>query len=169
MYYDKRFQLDYYFPMIAFNQEQIKANVTGSFIYSKRSKFASISNRIAHLDQSVLASVADRLSRGEFIKPETDTEKCCFSLLEDIDHVGAYTDGFLTSKKYMRNEIWSLISYKGAPNWFITFLQPTTSIHFVCTMLTRISGSLLTLDQQETETCWCSTILLLQPDFLTFL
>ena len=29
--------------------------------------------------------------------------------------------GSITSKKYMRNEIWSLISYVGAPSWFVTF------------------------------------------------
>ena len=29
--------------------------------------------------------------------------------------------GSIASKKYMRNEIWSLISYLGAPSWFITF------------------------------------------------
>ncbi len=27
----------------------------------------------------------------------------------------------MTSKKYMCNEIWSLVSYLGAPSWFITF------------------------------------------------
>ena len=38
-YYDKRFQTDLYFPIIAFNHEQIKASVTGSFIMAKRSNF----------------------------------------------------------------------------------------------------------------------------------
>ena len=32
MYHDKRFQTDFYFPMIAFNHEQLKAGVTGSFL-----------------------------------------------------------------------------------------------------------------------------------------
>ena len=35
MYYDKHFQTDYYFPMIAFNQEQIKKGTTGSFLLAK--------------------------------------------------------------------------------------------------------------------------------------
>ena len=29
--------------------------------------------------------------------------------------------GSTTSKKYMRNEIWSLISFMNAPSWFITY------------------------------------------------
>ena len=58
---------------------------------------------------------------GERVKPETDEEKSCFQLLNDIDHVGGQVKGSVTSKKYMRNEIWSLISFAGAPSWFVTF------------------------------------------------
>ena len=36
MYYDKRFQTDFYFPMVAFNHEQLKAGVTGSFLLAKK-------------------------------------------------------------------------------------------------------------------------------------
>jgi len=35
---------------------------------------------------------------------------------------------FNHSEKYMRNEIWSLISYFGAPSWFITF-SPADNMH----------------------------------------
>ena len=37
----------------------------------------------------------------------------------------------VTNKKYMRNEIWSLISYLGAPSWFITF-SPADIKHPLC-------------------------------------
>ncbi|KAF5318887.1 hypothetical protein D9611_014722 [Ephemerocybe angulata] len=110
MYYDKRFQMDFHFPMIAFNHEQMKANSTGSFLYAKRSNFGEISRRIANMDTDVMNSIAQKLSAGEHFKPESQPEKDCYSLLEDIDHVGAYADGFLSSKKHMRNEIWSLIA-----------------------------------------------------------
>ena len=39
--------------------------------------------------------------------------------------------GSITSKKYLRNEIWSLISYIGAPSWFITF-APADNKHPIC-------------------------------------
>ena len=38
---------------------------------------------------------------------ETDEEKLCFQLIKDLDHVGGHVKGSATSKKYMRNEIWS--------------------------------------------------------------
>src|SRR6202790_2418332 len=34
----------------------------------------------------------------------------------------------LLAKKYMRNEIWSLISFQGAPSWYIT-LSPADNKH----------------------------------------
>ena len=51
----------------------------------------------------------------------TEEEKACYKLISDLDHVAGHVQGSLTSKRYMRNEIWSLISYLGAPSWFITF------------------------------------------------
>ena len=55
------------------------------------------------------------------VKPESEEEKQAFQLLNDLDHVNYKVQGSITSKKYMRNEIWSLVSYLGAPSWFITF------------------------------------------------
>ncbi|KDR65411.1 hypothetical protein GALMADRAFT_30876, partial [Galerina marginata CBS 339.88] len=52
-------------------------------------------------------------------------------ILDDIDHVGGHVKGSLTNKKYMRNEIWSLMSFKGAPSWFITF-SPADNRHPLC-------------------------------------
>ena len=57
----------------------------------------------------------------------------CFPLIafnhEQIkDHLGGHVKGSITSKKYMRNEIWSLISFRGAPSWYIT-LSPADNKH----------------------------------------
>lgn len=131
MYHDKRFQTDLYFPIVAFNHEQIKAGVTGSFLLAKRHKFGEISNRLTSLNRQVLASLMERLSNGEPVRPETDEERACFDVLDDLDHVGGHVKGSLTTKKYMRNEIWSLISFLGAPSWFIT-LSPADNRHPIC-------------------------------------
>ena len=40
-------------------------------------------------------------------------------------------DGSTASRKYMKNEIWSLISYCGAPTWFVTF-APADVKHPIC-------------------------------------
>jgi hypothetical protein len=68
------------------------------------------------------------LTRGDRVRPETPKEKACYALISDLDYVGGYVQGSITSKKYMRNEIWSLISYLGAPSWFITF-EPADNRH----------------------------------------
>jgi hypothetical protein len=61
-------------------------------------------------------------------------------LINDLDHVNGHVPGSITQKKYMRNEIWSLISYFGAPSWFITF-SPADNMHPI---------SLYFADTQET-------------------
>ena len=131
MYHDKRFQTDFYFPMIAFNHEQLKAGVTGSFLLTKRKMWPGISNRLKSLNHDVLKIISDKLSNGAHFSPSTPEEKNCFRLLHDLDHVGGFVKGSITSKKYMRNEIWSIISQMGAPSWFIT-LSPADSRHPIC-------------------------------------
>jgi len=76
----------------------------------------------------VLSSLTRCMADGERIKPETDQEKECFQLINDLDHVNGHVPGSITQKKNMRNEIWSLISYFGAPSWFITF-SPADNMH----------------------------------------
>ena len=49
--------------------------------------------------------------KGDRVKPETEAEKACFKVLSDIDTVGGHVKGSLTSKKYMRNEVWSLLCF----------------------------------------------------------
>jgi hypothetical protein len=80
------------------------------------------------VDEGVLNHIARKMEDGEKVIPETDEEKLCFQLIKDIDHVGSHVKGSLTNKKYMRNEIWSLISFAGAPSWFITF-SPADNMH----------------------------------------
>ncbi|KAJ7109038.1 hypothetical protein C8R43DRAFT_905040 [Mycena crocata] len=59
MYHDKRFQMDTYFPMIAFNHEQLKAASTGSMLLAKRSKFASIARRLSAVNPKIAGDIAD--------------------------------------------------------------------------------------------------------------
>ena len=131
MYQDKRFQTDPAFPLIAFNQEQIQDSSTAGFVTAEKPYFAEVARRLMTLDKSVLQDITSRMMNGERVKPETESEKACFKVLSDIDTVGGHVKGSLTSKKYMRNEVWSLISYIGAPSWFIT-LSPADINHPIC-------------------------------------
>jgi len=121
MYHDKRFQMDAYFPLVAFNHEQIKKSTTGGYLLTEKRNFHDIADRLMNINTGVLEDLSKRLSRGDRVRPETPEEKACYALISDLDHVAGHVQGSVTSKKYMRNEIWSLISYLGAPSWFITF------------------------------------------------
>ncbi|KAJ7868393.1 hypothetical protein B0H14DRAFT_2198901, partial [Mycena olivaceomarginata] len=56
---------DVYFPMVAFNHEQLKRSAQGSNIHVKRSKFAVISRRLLAMNPEVAANIADRMAAGE--------------------------------------------------------------------------------------------------------
>ena len=128
MYYDKRFQKDPHFPLIAFNHEQMKESTTAGYLTAERKSFHDITDRLMKVNLEVLSDLTKRMTEGERIKPETEDEKLCFRLIHDLDHVNGHVPGSITQKKYMRNEIWSLISYFGAPSWFITF-SPADNMH----------------------------------------
>ena len=126
LYHDKRFQRDENFPLIVFNHRQIKNSVTGGHLLAKKSIFPKIIDRLDRLDLMTLTDLIERL-RKSHVKPLSQQEKDCFDVLSDLDHIAYHVDGSLTSKKYMRNEIWSLISHLGAPTWFITFAPSDTN------------------------------------------
>jgi hypothetical protein len=128
MYHDKRFQRDVCFPFVAFSHQQIKASTTGGFLLAESQKFDEIADRLLNVNQDVLENIAKRMSDGEIVKPSTEDESACFQLIRDLDHIDGKVSGSITSKRYMRNEIWSLIAYLGAPVWYIT-LTPADNKH----------------------------------------
>lgn len=131
MYHDKRFQRDHEFCLIAFNHEQIKDSTTGGYLMTEKANFDDVATRLLRVNTSVLKDLSRRLGSGERVKPESEEEKACYGILKDIDHVGSHVNGSLTSKRYMRNQIWSLTAYAGAPSWYIT-LSPADNKHPMC-------------------------------------
>jgi hypothetical protein len=120
MYYDKHFQHDQIFSLIAFNHQQIKNSSDGGYLLTHKHNFPEVATRLSNIRVSTLDSLVARMKEGT-VTPETNEEKDCFKLLNDIDYVATHVDGSVTNRKWMRNEIWSLTSYLGAPSWFITF------------------------------------------------
>ena len=131
LYHDKRFQTDVCFPLVCFSHKLIKASTTGGFLLAEKSKFDDIVDRLTSVDKDVLKSLADRLAAGDHVRPETDAEKMCYQIIKDLDQINFRVDNSTTSKKTMRNEIWSLIAHLGLPTWFITF-TPADSYHPIC-------------------------------------
>jgi hypothetical protein len=62
----------------------LKADTTGSFLLAPHCNF-----------KTIFTDLAKHMSEGEHLKPETEDEKLCFSML---DHVGGHVKGSLTSK-----------------------------------------------------------------------
>lgn len=128
MYHDKRFQTDPGFALIALNHDQIQSSTTGGYLTADKAYFHQVVDRLYNIDLKVLSDITLRLQQNVRVKPESEAEKACYKLLNDLDVVGGHVKGSITSKKYMRNEIWSLISSHGAPSWFIT-VSPADNKH----------------------------------------
>jgi hypothetical protein len=131
MYHDKRFQTDVYSPIVAFNHAQMKAASISSFLVANRTKFHDVADRLLGLNLHELNSISEWMIEGEIVKPITEDEKECFRILGDVDSVAGKVQGSLILKEYMRNEIWALTSFMGAPTWFIT-LSPADIAHPLC-------------------------------------
>ena len=97
MYHDKRFQQDPAFPFVAFSHQQIKASTTGGFLLAETNKFDDIAHRLLRVDQEILSSIADRMSKGELVKPSNQEETDCFQVIRDLDHIGGKVSGSVTS------------------------------------------------------------------------
>ena len=59
-YHDRRFQVDEYFPYIAFNQYQIKSSSQGAFVLIEKRKMGYVAEEILDLDIDVLTALIDR-------------------------------------------------------------------------------------------------------------
>ncbi|TCD64110.1 hypothetical protein EIP91_004523 [Steccherinum ochraceum] len=128
MYYDKRFQLDATFALIAFNHQQIKNCSLGSYLLAQQDKFDNIAERVLNVSVQTLDDIIGRLEVGSSFKPANERETECYQLLHDVDTINQHVDGSSVTKAYMRNELWALTSYFGAPSWYIT-LSPADVEH----------------------------------------
>jgi hypothetical protein len=120
MYHDKRFQEDAGFLIVVFNHRLVKQGTLRSYLLVKCNNFMKVAESMASLNAAVLSSIAERMRNGMRVVPTTTQEKQCFALLDQIEYVGGHVNVSVASKKYQRNELWSLLLFKNSPNWFIT-------------------------------------------------
>ena len=57
MYYDKQFQKDPHFPLIAFNHEQMKESTTAGYLTAERKSFHDITERLMNVNLEVLSEL----------------------------------------------------------------------------------------------------------------
>ncbi|KAI1797624.1 hypothetical protein LXA43DRAFT_844468, partial [Ganoderma leucocontextum] len=121
LYADRRFERDRCFPFIAFSQEQIRKSTQGGYLLTARKNFNNVADKILNIDRNALDSIINRLGTKDLVRAETEGEKACLELLSIVDHVAGHVQGSVTSRKYQRNELKSLIIAKGVPVFFVTF------------------------------------------------
>ncbi|EIW61749.1 uncharacterized protein TRAVEDRAFT_105289, partial [Trametes versicolor FP-101664 SS1] len=131
MYADRRFQVDRYFPFVAFNQEQIRASTTGGFLLTERAHFKDVAAKILSTDKEVLQGLIDKGKSGWSSEMATPEEKQCRELLALVDFVAAKVPGSMTQRRNQRSEIKSLIIAYNVPMFFITF-APVDFKHPIC-------------------------------------
>ena len=107
--------------MLALNYEQVKSSATGSIVTCKKGNFEAITNCILSTDVDSRDTVIQKLLKGGQFDLSSESEKRCFDIINDIDHVGQLVQGSRTNRRYMRNEITLIITTHGAPSLFITF------------------------------------------------
>jgi len=59
MYYDKRFQKDPHFPLIAFNHEQMKESTTAGYLTAEKRSFRDITDRLMNVNMEVLSDLTN--------------------------------------------------------------------------------------------------------------
>jgi len=57
MYYDKQFQKDPHFPLITFNNEQMKESTAAEYITAGRKIFHDITERLINVNLEVLSDL----------------------------------------------------------------------------------------------------------------
>jgi Helitron helicase-like domain at N-terminus len=134
----------------------VKSITTQSFLLADQSRFSDISERLMKTDQNTLDDLIKRMETGESVTPKTENEKNCFKLIQDLDTISGKMHGSTTTKKFMRNEIWSLINHLRAPSWYIT-LSPADIQHPICVYFSdtkdEFSPTLVAYDERARLVC----------------
>jgi len=77
-----------------------------------------------------------RIKSSEHTVPENEEEQLCYDVIRDLDHVSGRVEGSATTRKYMWNELWSMLAFLGAPTWYIT-LSPADIKHPIAISLAQ--------------------------------
>ena len=73
----------------------MKQTSTQIFLLVDQARFQNITQRLLNLDQNALADITEilLLINGEYFVLESDSEKACFQVLYDLDHVAGKVKG----------------------------------------------------------------------------
>ncbi|KZT00761.1 uncharacterized protein LAESUDRAFT_665263, partial [Laetiporus sulphureus 93-53] len=131
LYADQHFQIDAYFPFIAFDQQQFRDTFHGGYLLTDRRNFSSVADCILSIQTDILQWLVNHALSVSFLKLMDKDEACCFELISVLNHVSGHVDGSLARRKQMCSEIRSLIITMNVPIFFITF-SPVDINHLLC-------------------------------------
>ena len=110
IYHGKYVQKDPIFSLVGLSHEQIKSCATGSIVTCKKGNFEPITNHILSADVDLMDAMIQKLSKGGQFDLSSESEKKCFYIINDLDHIDQFVQASRTNRRYMRNEIRSIIA-----------------------------------------------------------
>ncbi|KAI0361333.1 hypothetical protein OH77DRAFT_1391844, partial [Trametes cingulata] len=133
------------FAFVYYNICQKKAVCDSVNFRVRASQQEEIVRRLMHVDVSVLQNLIERYERDPQYQPQTEKENTIVRLLNEVSMIGRDLPGTAAYKKTMRNEIRSLIYFKGTPALFVT-LNPSDVHH---PLVRLYAGENITLERME--------------------
>ncbi|KAF8059275.1 hypothetical protein FPV67DRAFT_1426424, partial [Lyophyllum atratum] len=105
---------------IAFNILQRRALLLHTSLKVKRSDFAGVASKFAHVSLAAVQAVTDRATRGDIVTARDDEERQVLQLMKEVNVITAQVPGSAPSKVTMRNEMRGLMMHLGLPSFFLT-------------------------------------------------
>jgi len=138
---------------MAINHQQIKGSSRGSFLLADQSIFHHITNQLLSIDYNTLENLIACMKTTEHTVPKSEGEQLYYDVIWDLDHVSGRVEGSATTRKYMQNELWSMLAFLGAPTWYIT-LSPADIKHPIAIYLAQYDEIIrpqLKLEDRQTK------------------
>ena len=150
---DTAFQKDPDFAFVYFNILQKKAVCDSVRFRVAAAQQKKIVQEIMATDKKLLDRLIARLKANKTYQPENNEEKRILGLVTKIGASLHDIPGTTGYKLKMRNEIRSLVTFRGTPAFFIT-LNPSDVNHPLVTLLSGDRINLETLERGEELTDW---------------
>ncbi len=121
-----------YFPMIAFNHDQLKAASTGSILLARRSTFDVVARRLSAVNYLVAGNIADRMAAGDHVRPSNSAEQICFDLIKDLDGIAGRVKGSSRQRNTCETKSGRQLLSSMPPS-YILVRSPSSSSPVLCT------------------------------------
>ncbi len=149
---DARFASDPDFAFVYYNIRQKKAVCDSVNFRVKVAQQQDIVRKLLEVDADILQRMIERYERDAKYEPVSDDERQILHVLNQVRMVGRDLPGTAGYKVMLRNEIRSLVHFKGTPALFIT-LNPSDVNHPLVRLLAGENVSLedVTVGEELTE------------------